>query len=247
MNAGAFLADEHLRAVGLTFNTLATKAQCLVELLVRSDAQDTAAAEALARQIGAIADVAGEWCGAGVCLGAMRHGLLAEWFLPECLTGLVAGQRQQETEGRVHDVADEPPSTEQGTFDMDACSETQAAGRSKRGDAAARTACRYSRPLAGLSAQAVDDLLQGGGLHRGVDRIGTNSLTVRTDVEVADALETVKYTIDQVESMLRLLSESPNSDPLTQGVTVGAADLLRVALGNLAVVSAGLYDAGGTS
>jgi hypothetical protein len=114
MNAGVFLADEQLRAIGLAFNTLATKAQCQAELLVRGDGQDTDAAEALARQIGAIADVASEWCGAGVCLGAMRHGQLAEWFLPECLIGLVAGQRQQEAEGRVHGVADERPSTEQG-------------------------------------------------------------------------------------------------------------------------------------
>lgn len=130
---------------------------------------------------------------------------------------------------------------------MDAWTETQAAGESKRGDAAVRTACRHSTPLAGLSAQALDKLLHDGGMRRGACRIGVDALTVRTDVEVADALETVKYTIDRVEAMLRLLAESPNSDLITQGVAAGAADLLQVALGNLAVVSAGVYDEGGTS
>lgn len=130
---------------------------------------------------------------------------------------------------------------------MDAWTETQAAGESKRGDAAVRTACHHSTPLAGLSAQALDNLLQEGGMHRGAGRIGANALTVRTDVEVADALETVKYTIDQVESMLLLLADSPNAAFPAQGVAAGAADLLRVALGNLAVVSAGFYHGGGTS
>lgn len=89
MSAPAPLTAEQLHTIGLTFNTLATKANCLAELLVRSDALDTEATEALARQIGAIADVASEWCGTGVFLAGMRDGRLAEWFLPECLLGLV--------------------------------------------------------------------------------------------------------------------------------------------------------------
>lgn len=90
-DTGVWADARQLAVLGEAFSVLATKALALRHLLAQIGMRvDTEAAEALACQIGAIADIAADWCGGDVVHGGLDNGEVARWFVPPDLLDLAA-------------------------------------------------------------------------------------------------------------------------------------------------------------
>ncbi len=102
------------------------------------------------------------------------------------------------------------------------------------------------QPLASMDETAVSDLLRLHGMHapREEFRQGCDAFTIRSDVSVFDACETLARRLRELRALLSLMACDQGADPRTQGAAEACLTLAEEASGLHALVVNGVLEHG---